>query len=215
MARAKALAGGTPPPNIKPMKKLAVKATFTEEILGTASSDPKIHSEFIASKGPNAMTIEEEVAAIGAEEVEQKAKTIFPKEDGKPFIYDYQVKGFFKSACSALARVPDTLSSKLKAYKKVIDGTIFVSPRKILFEFNGTIGECQRPLRAQTAQGERIALANSETIPGGSTVTFVITMLDPKIENVVREWLDYGKFSGIGQWRNSGKGRFDWEEAKA
>lgn len=28
----------------------------------------------------------------------------------------------------------------------------------------------------------------------------------------MREWLDYGKWSGIGQWRNSGKGRFLWAE---
>ena len=31
-------------------------------------------------------------------------------------------------------------------------------------------------------------------------------------EALVREWLDYGAYSGIGQWRNSGKGRFTWEE---
>ena len=34
----------------------------------------------------------------------------------------------------------------------------------------------------------------------------------PRNEKAVREWLDYGKFSGIGQWRNSGHGRFTWEE---
>jgi hypothetical protein len=196
------------------MKQIKIKLTFTEEILGTAASDPKIHSEFIASKAPDAKTLEEEVAAIGAEEVEMKSKTIFPKENGKPFLYDYQVKGFFKGACSALMRVPGTLSNKVKAYKKVIDGTIFVFPRKILFSFNGEIGECQRPLRGQTAQGERIALANSETVPSESNIEFEIRMLDEKHEDLVREWLDYGQLSGIGQWRNSGKGRFKWEEIK-
>lgn len=25
------------------------------------------------------------------------------------------------------------------------------------------------------------------------------------------EWLDYGKLRGLGQWRNSGKGRFTYE----
>jgi hypothetical protein len=27
----------------------------------------------------------------------------------------------------------------------------------------------------------------------------------------VEEWLDYGCLRGLGQWRNSGKGRFFWE----
>ena len=31
-------------------------------------------------------------------------------------------------------------------------------------------------------------------------------------EKLVREWLDYGKLRGLGQWRNSGKGRFEWKE---
>lgn len=26
------------------------------------------------------------------------------------------------------------------------------------------------------------------------------------------EWLDYGELRGIGQWRNSGKGRFKWHD---
>ena len=32
--------------------------------------------------------------------------------------------------------------------------------------------------------------------------------------SVCREWLDYGRVRGIGQWRNSGKGRFTWEEIR-
>lgn len=30
--------------------------------------------------------------------------------------------------------------------------------------------------------------------------------------DLVREWLDYGALKGMGQWRNSGRGRFVWEE---
>jgi len=193
---------------------MKVKIQLTEELLGTASSDPEIHKEFIASKSPDARTIEEEVAAVGADAVVEKSKTIFPKENGKPFLFDYQIKGFFKDAASALARVPDTKTSKLKAFRKVIDGTIFVFPRKIFVNFDGKIGDCQRPLRAQTAQGERIALANSETIPAGATLECEIKCLDPKLEAMVEEWLNYGQLRGLGQWRNSGKGRFAWEEIK-
>ena len=105
-------------------------------------------------------------------------------------------------------------SGGLRAYKKIIDGMIFVSPRKIPIELNGMIGNCQRPLRGQTAQGERIALANSETIPAGSSIIITVTCLDPVHEAAVTEWLNYGEFRGIGQWRNSGKGRFTWEEVK-
>jgi hypothetical protein len=188
-----------------------IEITFLEEILGTAAGNPEVHSEFIASKAPDAKTLEEEVAAIGVEQVEKSTMTVFPREDGKPFLYDYQIKGFFKDACQSLNRVPGTKSKELKAYKKVIDTTIFVFPRKIVFENGAEIGECQRPLRAQTAQGERIALAHSETIPAGSKLQCEIMLLDESKETVVREWLDYGKLRGLGQWRNSGKGRFSWE----
>lgn len=190
---------------------MKVKLTLIEEMLGTASSNPEIHREFIASKAPDAPSVEEEVQALGVEAVADKGKTVFPKEQGKPFIYDYQIKGFFKDACSSLARVPNTKSSKLKAYKKIIDGIIFVHPRKIAIHLNGELGECQRPLRAQTAQGERVALACSETVPEGSTIEFEIELLDEGTEAIVKEWLNYGKLRGIGQWRNSGKGRFTWE----
>ena len=102
-------------------------------------------------------------------------------------------------------------SGKLTAYKKVIDGLNFVQPRMIPIHVNGDITECQRPLRAQTAQGERVSLANSEQIPAGSTCEFEIVLLDDSHEKVVLEWLDYGALRGIGQWRNSSKGRFAYE----
>ena len=68
-----------------------------------------------------------------------------------------------------------------------------------------------QPLRAQTAQGERIALANSETVPAGSTIEFKVVLLKDDHEKLLKEWLDYGRYKGIGQWRNSGKGRFEVE----
>ena len=76
------------------------------------------------------------------------------------------------------------------------------------------MGECQRPLRAQTAQGERVALAFSDEAPAGTFVEFEIENLGGAQEGAIVEWLDYGKLRGIGQWRNSGKGRFEWEEIK-
>lgn len=194
------------------MKTLKIKVTFTEEVLGTASSNPHIHEEYIASNAPDAQNIEQEVAAIGPEEVYEKQMTIFPKDkDGNPILWDYQWKGFFKDACGMLKKVPGSECSKIKAFKKEIDGLIFVEPRMIPINVNGEIGVCQRPLRANTPQGERVALASSETVPAGSSVIFSIVLMCDSHEKMIKETLDYGKRRGFGQWRNSGKGRFEYE----
>ena len=195
------------------MKELKVRLTFIEPILGTCPSNGDVYRDFIASKAPDASTIEDEVAAIGAGAVADRGMTVFPRlDDGTPFLYDYQIKGFFKDTCGGLRKVKGTESEKIKAYKKEIDKLIFPFTRCITMLFAAELRECQRPLRAQTAQGERVSLAISEEIPAGATIEFSITLLNDGNEKAVREWLDYGKFSGIGQWRNSGRGRFTWEE---
>ena len=207
------------------MKTMRVKATFVEPVLGTATQNKQIYTEFIGSKAEDAMNLAEEVAALGADEVAEKGTTIFPRdpEDGTtPIIWNYQIEGFFKSACGFLRNVPGTYSKELKNYKKKIDGLIFVeSPdkgpgnptgRKIRIANAFPIDVKQRPLRAQTAQGERIALASSEEIPAGANITFdVVCYVDKDIE-MVKEWLDFGIRNGLMQWRNSGHGRFTWEE---
>jgi len=206
------------------MKTLNVRLTFIEGILGTASNDPEIYSNFIGSKAPDATSLEDEVAAIGVADIVEKGTTVFPRmDDGTPFLYDYQIKGFFKDTCGVLnkltGRDPETgkklkatnESSKLTAYKKIIDGLIFVQPRRIPIQFEGDITICQRPLRAQTMQGERVALSSSEQIPVGAVIEFRILCMSDEHVAAVMEWLEYGYFRGIGQWRNSGKGRFVYE----
>lgn len=202
-----------------------VRITLTEAMLGTSPADKEIYSSYIGSNAPDAQTLEEEIAALGVDAVAEKGMTVFPRdEDGNPALYDYQIKGFMKDACQMLNRltkkdengkkITQNASGKMKAYKKEIDGLIFVSPRMIPIRFDGDVGICQRPLRAQTAQGERVALAMSEEVPAGATMEFEITCLDEGHLKAVREWLDYGSLRGIGQWRNSGKGRFKWEETE-
>ena len=81
-------------------KQIFVEITFTTELLGTASNNPELHSEFIASKAPDAASREEEVAAIGATEYEEKGMTVFPRtEKGEPMLWNYQIEGFFKVRC--------------------------------------------------------------------------------------------------------------------
>lgn len=201
---------------INNMKTIKVRVTFTEEILGTSSANPEIHADFIASKAPDAKKMKEEIEAIGVEGVEEKQKTVFPTDaEGNPFLWDYQIKGFFKGACGFLRDNKTTEASKIKNYKKRLDGGLMIEPRQVMLRFpDGKVdlGSCQRPLRAQTMQGERVALANSETAPAGTEIEFDIVLLLPELEDFVYEALDYGQYSGMGQWRNSGKGRFVWDE---
>ena len=202
---------------------MKVRLTFFEELLGTASADPEIHAEYIASKASDAPSKQEEIDAIGVAEAIEKAMTIFPKlEDGTPFLYDYQAKGFFKDACKSMQNVKESFSARIPSYRSKLDICMFILERKIPIHFSGKIHTCQRPLRAQTAQGERIALANSEAIPAGAWIEFTLMSItdenksktkgNVKYLDLFRELLDYGELRGIGQWRNSGKGRFYWGE---
>lgn len=196
------------------MKKIHVKVTTTESMLGSAPNNKELMESYIASKAPDAMSMAEEIEGVGVEEVLEKAMTVFPRHEGKPILYDYQIKGFFKDSCGALRKVKEKKSSKIKAYKKEIDGLIFVSPRHIEIRFEGEMGNCQRPLRASTPLGERIALANSEEIPAGAVLEFDVTCLMDEHVDLVKEWLEYGQLRGLGQWRNSGKGSFVCEVAE-
>jgi hypothetical protein len=198
---------------------MKIRITLTEEVLGSSPSNEELLASYIASKAPTDDLTAQEVDNIKAQAAEERT-TIFPKTaDGTPFIYDYQIKGMFKDSCKALATAGKAgypggkHCAALKAYKKAIDGLIFVSPREIPYNLHGLkMGFCERPLRAQTPMGERVSIAKSETVPAGSTIEFEVTCLDQKLEDVVRECFDYGTLRGLGQWRNSGKGRFTWEE---
>lgn len=193
--------------------EIKVKLTLTEEALGMMPTDKELHETYIASKAPDAATIEEEVAAVGVDGVVEKTMTVFPKlADGTPFVWDYQIRGFFKDAIGMLRRIKTYKCAKLTSYKKVVDGLVFIRERRIPINLSGPMGDCQRPLRADTMQGPRVALAHSETVPEGSTMEFTILLLDDSLEDAIRECLDYGQLRGLAQWRNSGKGRFIWEE---
>ena len=205
------------------MENINVKITFLEGPLGTAPNDEDVYRNFIGSKAPDATSLEDEVAALGADAVAEKGMTVFPRDGkGNPIFWDYQIKGFFKDSCQMLGRVGGkdesgkkkkvNESSKLTAYKKIIDGLIFITPRQIPIHMDGEMTVCQRPLRAQTMQGERVTLAMSEECPAASTIFFTVSCLSPEHAAAVREWLNYGFLRGLGQWRNSGRGKFVWEE---
>lgn len=200
---------------------MKVRITFTEALLGTLAGNKEIATEFIASKHPDGVQEDEAEAIENVEESLEKASTIFWQEDGKPFLWDYQFKGFFKSACEAMISMEAHTQEELKKvrltrylYKKTIDKMIFVYPRKIFLQVpnNQKSKECERPLLGETMRGERVCLARSEELIAGTYVDIEILVLNEKRhKEYIAPWLDYGALMGMGQWRSSGKGRFKWE----
>ena len=207
------------------MEKMTIRVTFTEPLLGTHPADPELHARFVASKAPDAKTMAQELAdhEVSVEDMEERQKTIFMKmEDGTPFLYSYMLSGYLKETASALRKVPGTESSKRRAFKKLLDNNVFVrghvkgKPRVIPLympvDLDLTETDNQRPLRASTPQGERVALAHSEEIPAGTYFECDVCC-DLKADmDWVRELLDRGAWKGMGQWRNAGFGMFEWEE---
>ena len=198
------------------MIEATYELTLNEPMLGSKPSNEGVFTDYIASNKKDGVDPDEVAAAKEAEERVKESMTVFHRmDDGRtPMIWNYQIKGFMKDACSGLRRVPDTLSSKIKAYKSVIDTTIFVEPRKIPLDLpdGGEIGVLERPLRAETLQGPRVALAKSETVPAGTKLRFTVKFLVPSMKKVFEEWLDYGELRGLSQWRNGGYGVFTWCE---
>lgn len=193
------------------MDEYRVRVTFTRPLLGSSPSEEGIYEEYV--KGKSDQASEEEIEHLPEEEFE-KGTTVFMRQDDKPALKDYVVAGYLKETCSILRRVPGTLSSKLQAHKKIIDGLVFASPEYIVVEAAGEIEILQRPLRAQTAKGERIALTASEMLPAGSTMEFTLKIIGVVKEPLLREWLDHGELHGFGCWRNAGYGRFSYEMTK-
>jgi hypothetical protein len=191
-----------------------VKLEWLEETLGSQPNSSEIVAEFIASKAPDAATLAEEVANSGVEDVFDQQTTVFNRDpDGDLALMDYQLKGMFKDSCGLLRRTTGTRSAGVKAYKKIIDGSIFIYERwiKYILEDGAEIGLCQRPLRASTAQGDRVALASSESLPAGTRCVFHVILMNSTDLPLLEEWLSYGAIHGFSQWRNSGKGSFDYE----
>ncbi len=187
-----------------------LKVTFIEPILGSQPTRD-VASEFIAGKAGIELPADE---AATLPEALERGTTVFHKDaNGNPLIFNYVVKGFLKAA----AKVLNGRSGMPRNLKSKVDDTVFVTPRNIeLRNDTGDLKEqidfLERPLRAETAEGPRIALARSEMLPAGVSFECGLEVIKGEItEAVLTELLDYGYHKGIGQWRNGGYGSFRYE----
>lgn len=197
------------------MNTYNVTVTFTEPVLGTVPKNEEIYTDHVLAKAVEAEVISEEQVAEELEtleSIEQRGWTGFHSDENGPFLYSYMVRGFFKKAAQVNAKISDSETKKHKAYIKIVNDLVFVEPRRLYLQMpdGSQAGVIERPLRAQTPQGDRVALVKSDTVPAGTVIQFQVCVLGQATEELLREWLDYGRWSGIGQWRNGGYGRFTY-----
>jgi hypothetical protein len=255
-------------------------------MLGTQPGNPELYRDFIASKAPDAITREQEIATSGIDQVMDKTVTCFPTGrffktpdnvfydpifdvvpkdiEGEfvvvPFIWDYQWKGSFKESISMMAKagkggkakapakkpaakkgkkakdadqmsleaptteapedsveaaLDEAVASGTKfacagitAYKKVVDGNWFIKQKRIplllpdtfiddmgnelptIDPDTGRLRIFSRPLRADTAQGPRVAISCSEMVPAGTEFYFTIMLMNPGDKEAMLETLD-------------------------
>ncbi len=204
------------------MRTFVVTLTLTEEMLGTVPKNKDVYARYIATKAPEGEAPDEVDTVPASEEPDRPGWTGFHlDDDGNPGIYDYVIRGFFKAAATACRRMEKDdapLSQNLASHKTVIDTGVFVRPRFIplVLPEGTTMGVNERPLRADTAKGPRVTVVRSDTVPAGTTCTFRVTVLNAKVtEETLREWLDFGAWQGLGQWRSGGNGTFDYDLERA
>lgn len=205
--------------------------TFTEPLLGGACNNPDVHAEYIASKAETPAASKEELEAItptadpGA--VMERMKGVFPKDNDGLFLWDYQLRGFFKENLGFLIDIGEIDLSKW-IYKRAVQGLVYIYPRRIrlLNKYAKPIlnaeEELSRPLRADTLQGPRVALATSEMLPAGTQIRYTIDLIltsnaksKMKItEEMLEATLAFGSKSGFGQWRSAHFGRYDYQLTK-
>lgn len=179
-----------------------VELKLTEIMLGTVPKSPEIYKSYIASKAADLGLAEEEVATV--ESLEEKGWTGFHRDERGPFVYNYLVKGFLCESARTLKQWGNLkqLQDKFKRY-------VFVTPRRI--RIPEPAGVLERPLRAQTAQGPRVALTRSDYVEAGAVIRFKLEVLDVAgiTEGCLKDVLSYGSRLGLGQWRSGSYGTFD------
>jgi hypothetical protein len=202
------------------VEKYNMKAVFTEAMLATSPMDPKVYEQYIASRErKDADERGDEVATLPAGEIEKIGSSVFHRDETGLFIFDYKLRGFLKAAAEAV-----TGTQGMSAYRSKINKWCFVSPRRIYLEeeTGGVVQEphdsIQRPIRAMTQQGPRTSVKRSECVKPGTFFVAQILILPLGQHEMnkkrLEDWLSYGIFSGIGEWRTGSYGRFTYEIEK-
>jgi hypothetical protein len=213
--------------------------TLGEPMLGTVPKNREVFKAHILTKIPDdEKTPEQQQEVESVQNLEERGSTGFMMDrDGKPFIFNYMVKGCLKAAADALRDQSGVAALESKVTKYVV-----VGPRRLNFDLDEAMNDeelsyylpgvvfpdeemkkagqllpyFERPLRAKTMQGPRVTLVRSDVIPPGAKLHVDLKIIKNKWldEKVLRFLLQYGLFHGLGQWRTGDFGKFDYELEK-
>lgn len=191
----------------------------TERLLGTCP--PKeAYRNYILSKAP-VPDDEETLAELDSVQTsvggDDGPVTGFHRDADGIYLLDYQVKGFLKESGNNMKghvwNAKTKKCSGIKNLKSKLDNFVFVFPRWIWLA-QQPAGQFARPLRAETAMGPRVCIATSEYLDPGIEIRVKISIM-PNQEigwETIAQLLDYGRYKGIGQFRNGSFGRFEYRE---
>ena len=192
-----------------------------EEIIGrelTETEKTTLTSEETKAKDRKAL-----IAKLGKSPLTSQGTVFMRDTEGLPILLPHVVKGFMKSAGESICDLQETKKGtflKSKTYTtSIINRHIAPSPVHFFDEKgnrmdvekgpDGLPSFYERPLRAKTAQGERVALTASEVIHADHMSFRFRTMVvdnggSPFTADDIEMIFHHGQISGFGQWRNSG-----------
>lgn len=186
------------------------------ELLGSQPSNPDVRTAYLSDKQSEKVQVENEFLP---QDVDEKGLTVFLRDPrtGALALMDYVIKGFLKESLKVCDNGIKNAASK-------VDNFVFIEPRMLQIKKNDVPVKMpdlifERTLRAMTMQGPRTALAASECVYAPWTIDFTVTLLandGTKMSRAVtfdaiEQALTYGRFKGLGQWRNGGYGKFECE----
>lgn len=211
------------------------------EWIGTNPWDPDIHKSYVSDKITDPVERDRELKSLpkveAADKLEKRGVTVFFRrpEDGQLYIKNHMIKGYLKAAGDAIriARKldPEASTGKGKGTKwgsisSKVDEHVTIDPIELIVHGKDGLpktdadGLLVRSLRGETPQGPRVTIVKSEYLEPLSMISYTIYWRDggPVTRDMIVDMMDQGEvFFGIGQWRNSGKGKFTWrivEEGK-
>lgn len=192
--------------------------TGTAPLLGTQPADSSLLTRSLARRDAELSGRDKKAIASDA-----SMTTVFARSSAHGdclVLMDYMLRGFFKSALTALS--PDL---GILAVKTKVDRYLFVSPREIPIMRCGVYlceedDEFQRPVRVDGPYGQTMTLQSAERVDTPWELRFTLRLLqndrtsrsNPLSWDAIESALSYGMISGIGKFRNGSFGTFDWRQ---